>query len=188
MDFKTTFISPALNGRQVGFALVEAWIAVGITSLLLVVVASFSDFSGRSFVALLNYVDLDDVNRIAMDRLTSDVRQASRVQTASSNVLVLIDADGASTITYSYSPSQRMLTRTRSGGATQTNLTQCDWLTFNIRQRNSIGGTYDLYPVATAGTAKVINVSWSCSRTIFGRKENTESVQTARIVIRKQGT
>jgi len=34
----------------------------------------------------------------------------------------------------------------------------------------------------------VINVFCMCSRTIFGYKEDSESVQTARIVIRKQGT
>ena len=51
-----------------------------------------------------------------------------------------------------------------------------------------IGGSYDVYPAGTIATAKVIDVSWVCSRTLFGRKENTESVQTARIVIRKQGS
>ena len=57
-----------------------------------------------------------------------------------------------------------------------------------LGQRNPVGGSYDIYPAATAATAKVINVSWMCSRKIFGIKEDTESVQTARIVIRKQGT
>jgi hypothetical protein len=32
----------------------------------------------------------------------------------------------------------------------------------------------------------LIEVSWICSRQIFGKKVNTESVQTAKIVIRKQ--
>ena len=40
---------------------------------------------------------------------------------------------------------------------------------------------------ATVATAKVIDLSWVCSRSILGQKANTESVQTARIVIRKQG-
>ena len=33
-------------------------------------------------------------------------------------------------------------------------------------------------------TAKLIDVSWKCSRKIMGEKLNTESVQTAKIVIR----
>jgi hypothetical protein len=48
-------------------------------------------------------------------------------------------------------------------------------------------GSYDVYPAASAATAKVVNVSWICSRQIMNGMENTESVQTARIVIRKQG-
>ena len=112
-----------------GFLLAEALVAIGITSLLVLAICAFTMFSGHSFAALFNYVDLDDANRICMDQLSRDVRQ-----------------------------------------------------------RNPVGGSYDVYPVATPGTAKVVDVSWLCSRTIFGRKENTESVQTARIVIRKQGT
>ena len=188
MDFKTTFTKTVSNRQQRGFALAEAWIAVGVTALLLMVVVSFTQFSGRSFAALFNYVDLDDANRIAMDRITRDVRQSIRVQNATTNLLVLLDADGVSTITYSYVPSTRKLNRTRSGQSPEEILTECDRLAFSIGQRNTVYGSYDVYPVATPNTAKVINVSGSCSRTIFGIKENTESVQTARIVIRKQGT
>jgi len=57
-----------------------------------------------------------------------------------------------------------------------------------LRQRNPIDGSLEVYDAASFDVAKVIDVSWVCSRTIFGRKENTESVQTARIVIRKQGS
>jgi hypothetical protein len=188
MDFKTIFTNTAWKQRQRGFALAEAWVTVGITALLLMVLTSFTQFSGRSFAALFNYVSLDDVNRIAMDRITRDVRQAVRVQNATTNLLVLVDADGVSTITYVYIPSTRVLKRARTGQPEEQILTECDRLTFSIGQRNAVFGSYDVYPVATPGTAKVINVSWSCSRTIFGLKENTESVQTARIVIRKQGT
>jgi Tfp pilus assembly protein PilW len=189
MDFKITFIKAPYKRRQFGFALVEAWIAVGITALLLVVLASFSEFSGRSFAALLNYAELDDVNRIAMDKITRDVRQAIRVTYASTNRLMLLDADGVSTIDYDYSPTQRTLKRTKTGEPFRVILTECDRLAFTTGQRNAVGGTYDVYPAAvSAGTVKVVNVSWSCSRTIFGNKANTESVQTARIVIRKQGT
>jgi len=190
MDFKTIFTNPALKQRQRGFALAEAWVTVGVTALLLMVVVSFTQFSGRSFAALFNYVELDDINRIAMDRITRDVRQAVRVQSATTNLLVLVDADGVSTITYRYFPSTRELKRTRSDlpAVEELILKECDRLAFSIGQRNTIYGSYDVYPVATPGTAKVINVTWSCSRTIFGIKENTESVQTARIVIRKQGT
>ncbi len=33
---------------------------------------------------------------------------------------------------------------------------------------------------------KLINMSWKCSRTILGSKMNTESVQTAQVVLRNK--
>ena len=175
-----------IHPNRSGFTLVETLISVGITSLCLIALASFFLFSTHSFSTLFNYVDLDDANRIAMDQLTRDVRQSNCVKSYSTSTLVLTDSDLAD-LTYSYDPATRILTRTKNGES-KVILTECDRLAFMIGQRNPINGTYDIYPAATPATAKVVNVSWMCSRTIFGYKEDTESVQTARIVIRKQGT
>jgi hypothetical protein len=135
---------------------------------------------------MFNYVDLDDANRIAVDRITRDVRQSNKVTAYTTNSLTLQDSDGLP-IVYSYSPDTRTLTRTKSG-LTSVILHDCDTLGFSLGQRNPVGGSYDIYPAATPATCKVVNVSWICTRTIFGKKSNSESVQTARIVIRKQGT
>ena len=135
-----------------------------------------------------------------MDQLSRDVRQANYVDSFSTisvsgqvvtNKVVLDVPNGAGSakLSYEWLPSTRNLTRTSSSdNVAKVVLHDCDRLNFDVRQRNPVGGSYDVYPVATPGTAKVVDVSWLCSRTIFGRKENTESVQTARIVIRKQGT
>lgn len=168
-----------------GSMLVEALIAVGITSLILLVLASISMLSGRTFAAFANYVELDDSNRIAMDTLTRDLRECNKVTGCSASVLTIEDSDGF-TITYSFSPTTATLSRTKNG-LSKVLLKGCDTLTFTIAQRNPVGGRYDVYPAATPATAKVVNVQWNCSRTIFGHKANTENVQTARIVIRKQG-
>ena len=169
-----------------GFALAEALVGMCIVMLILMALCAFSMFSTRSFVALYNYVDLDDANRIAMDTLTRDVRQALRVVDCTSSRLVLEDANHWN-LGYIYDPEKRTLTRTNVGGQ-KVLLKQCDRLLFKICQRNTMEGGYDVYAAATPATAKVVNVSWLCSRTMFGRKANTESVQTARIVIRKQGS
>jgi len=185
MDCKATF-TRGHRRRGAGFALTEMMVAVGITAILVLVVCSLSMLSGRTFTALFNYVDLDDMNRIAMDTLTSDLRQCNKVTAATTTSLTLEDSDGF-TITYTYSSSQHTLTRNKNS-VNRVLLRDCDNLNFSLGQRNAVGGSYDVYPAATAATAKVVNIYWVCSRTIFGRKENTESVQTARIVIRKQGT
>jgi hypothetical protein len=95
------------------------------------------------------------------------------------------DADGT-TISYVYSPGARTLTRTQNG-VSRTLITGCDTLSFNLGTRNPIGGTFAVVSTTDVNEAKVVNVSWNCSRTILGVRANSESVQTARIVIRKQG-
>jgi hypothetical protein len=181
---KIKLIAP--KSRIGGFSLVEAVVASGITALLVLVICSFVVFSSHSFAALFNYVSLDDMNRIAMDHITRDVRQSNRVKAATAISLTLEDAD-MSDIVYNYDSTQRVLTRTKNG-STRVVLKGCDRVLFTLGQRNPIGGTYDVYNPSSMDSVKVVNVSWMCSRTILGRKENTESVQTARIVIRKQGT
>jgi len=172
--------------RRAAFVLSEVIVATGITALLMVGLVAFFMFAGQSFAAMFNYADLDGANRIAMDTLTTDLRQCNKVNTCTTTGLALEDYDGIA-LTYTYDPTAKTLVRTK-GASTTTLLKGCTSLTFTICQRNPVGGSYDVYPAATAATAKVVNISWVCSRSIFGNSINTESVQTARIVIRRQGT
>ena len=174
-------------GNVSGFTLLETLFSVGVTALCLGTLSVFFVFCSHSFTTLFNYVDLDDANRIAMDQLTRDVREADSVTSFSTNQLVLQDGDGLA-LTYTYDPTNRTLTRFKQNSPSTLLLKDCDTLSFDVRQRNVVGGTYDVYPLATNGaSAKVIDVYWDCSRKVFGVKEDTESVQTARIVIRKNG-
>jgi Tfp pilus assembly protein PilW len=184
MASRTTSTKTARQQRRSGFTLIELMFSVGITVLCLTILGAFFVFCTHCFATLFNYVDLDDVNRIAMDQLTRDVRQANCVKNYTTNQLVLTDSDNLD-LSFTYDPTARTLTRAKSGASTVL-LSECDRLSFAICQRNPVNGSYDVYPAATPATAKVVNVTWSCSRKIFGIKEDTESVQTARIVIRKQ--
>lgn len=183
MECKTTSTK-----RTSGAALAEAMVGFCVVMLILFALFAFSMFSTRSFATMFNYVDLDDGNRIAMDTLTRDVRQCRRVIDCTASRLIMEDYNGGM-LAYIYDPDARTLTRTNSPpvASSKVILRECDRLLFKIGQRNTTAGGYDVYAAATPATAKVVNVSWLCSRTLFGRKENTESVQTARIVIRKQG-
>ncbi len=189
MECKITSTKKARRTPRSAFALAEMMVTIGVSTLLFLVVCAFGVFCSRSLAALYNYVDLDDVNRIAIDVLTRDVRQANRVSAygTGGTSLTLEDADGVTSISYIYNPTLRTLTRSR-GNEHKVLLKECDRLAFTLGQRNTDVGGYDVFPVTSdISIAKVINVSWVCSRSLFGRKENTESVQTARIVIRKQG-
>ena len=189
MVSKAIFTESRRRQSVSGALLIEAIMAIGITGLLMLALISVSMFSSRSFAALFNYVSLDDANRLAVDQLTRDVRECNSVSACTSNSLTVIDSDGF-TLNYTYSPSARTLSRLKNG-ITKVMLTECDTMTFTLGKRNPVSGTYDIYPVPSASEiteAKVINVAWTCTRAILGVKQNTESVQTARIVIRKQGT
>ncbi len=159
-------------------------VSLAVSSLMFLAIGVFGMYSAKSFAAIANYVDLDAYSRQALDQLTKDVRQVNRLVSNSATSLVFEDSDGTS-LQYVYSPGAKTLSRIK-GGNTQVLLQECDTLTFAIYQRNTVGGTYDQYPTATPATCKLINVSWRCTRNIMGRKFNSESVQTSKIVIRKQ--
>ncbi len=200
MDSNNTSIRRKPRRSCSAFTMPEMMVAMGVTGLLVMGVCGFSMYSSRSFLAMSNYSELDTANRQAMDTLTTDVRQANYVYSATTNQIVLNSPDPSDRtrngyVTYSYNPSSRRLSRVEnfpSGMHTKVLLTGCDALQFTLGQRNCTtnGVPFKGLPLTTPGviqkTGKVIDVSWCCSRTILGRKVNTESVQTARVVIRKQ--
>lgn len=167
-----------------GMTLVELLVAMGISGVVMVALASLIFYSARSFAALTNYVELDHFSRRALDTMTKDIRQADRLDYFSTNKIRFIVPGG--TLTYTYDAEQKKLFRERSDEKDMTLLEECDFMQFSIYQRNPIAGSYDQYAVATPGTCKVVQLHWICSREILGKKANTESVQSAKIVIRRQ--
>lgn len=158
-------------------------VAVGISGLLLAALGQLTFFTGRSFAALANYTELDSYSRNALDQMTSKIRQADELLEYSANRLVF-SYQGTNRLSYQYSPASRTLTETL--GSRQTVLlTGCTMLSFSIFQRNTAAGTYDQFPATlTNSAAKLVQVSWVCSRDVLGEQFNTESVQSAKIVIR----
>jgi hypothetical protein len=145
--------------------------------------ASFAVFTARTFVATGNYADLDRASRNALDQITRDVRAARSVTAFSSSKLTLMD-NNTNVLVYEWKPSTSQLTR-QSGGFTTVLLQQCDYLTFSNYIRVPTNA-WSWYPVGTNNVSltKLVDVSWRCSRKILGQKVNTESVQTAKIVLR----
>jgi prepilin-type N-terminal cleavage/methylation domain-containing protein len=168
-----------------GFTLVEVMVAAAISSLMMLVLASFTSFGAHSCAALANYADLETRSRSTLDRMTQQIRQCRGLISSTSTSLVFKKADG-SLLEFSYDPNARTLICV-TGGTSTVLLTGCDYFNFDLFQRNPVAGTYDVYPMAIPGTCKLIQLTWICSRTLLGARINTESVQSAKIVIRKQG-
>jgi len=165
-------------------SLVEMLIATGLGTVLMTAIISLMIFGARSFVAVGNYVDLDVKSRNALDRISQEIRQAAGLQSYSTNQLIFTN-DDLTTLTYTYDSAGKKLTRSQ-GGATQVLLTQCDSLNWYMYQRNMTNGTDEPIPTSDKNQCKLIKLTWVCSRTILGKRANTESVQSAEIVIRKK--
>jgi len=182
MVFNTTSIESERRSRR-GATLVELMVATGTGAMVMIVIAAFMMYTARSFASLDNYLDLDIKSRLALDRMSKEIRQADRVISFATNELVF--AYQGTNLTYTYDANARELRRGFKGG-TETLLDGCDELTFSMFQRNPVEGSFDQYPTATTDTAKLIQLTWVCSRDIMDAKANTETVQSAKIVIRKQ--
>jgi Tfp pilus assembly protein PilW len=180
MDCKIT----STKSRRAGVTLVELLVGIGLGSIVLMSVASFSLYSGRSVASLTNYADLESRSRLALDRMSQEIRQTKGLTDFTSTALTFKDADGTA-LSYVYDPSAKTLARLKNGNR-QVLLEQCDYLKFEMFQRTPINGSYNVYPATTAATAKLIQVTWGCSRSILGTAMNTEIVQSAKIVIRKR--
>ena len=168
--------------RRRGMTLIELLAAVGVGSLVLAAVGSLTVFTARSFEALKNYDSLDRYSRNALDTMSREIRQTRALTYYQTNKLIFLDRDGATNLTYFWNPVTLVLTRQKAS-ATTVLLTNCDSLVFQISQRNPSNG-FNFYPAANAAGCKLINVTWICSRQVLGTTANTESLQTAKIVMR----
>jgi hypothetical protein len=183
MVFKTTFID---SGRQRAFTILETMLATGLSSLIFAMVASSFLFQIKSYYGLSNYVDLDRKSRNALDLMSKQIRRAHWLSDYGTNFLAFEDAD-ETPLRFTFDPVARTLIRTKNGvDDPKPLLTECDFLQFSIFQRNPVGGSYDQYPTAASTNCKLVQMSWICSRKIMGTTKNTESVQSAKIVIRRR--
>jgi len=183
------FIKRAAQSRS-AWTLVEMVAAVGVFSVAGAALCILFVYSIRSFAAMSNYCTLDRANRQAMDLLTGEIRQARQVTDYSTNGtsrLTIINGNNQ-TVTYTFSPTTKQMLR-NDGTSTQVLLTNCNLLHFSLFSRAPITNTFDSYPVATNNwqqTVKVVQFTWKTSMTLPNAQVNSENVQTARVVIRKQ--
>ena len=179
----------------------ETVVAGGLSTVVLAAIASFSIFATRSFTAIGNYVTLDMQTRNALDRMSRDIRQSDGCSTnageftPTSLTLLMSNPTNAQayTISYNYSANAGILTRTYiNTNSVSTNsivlLTNCSSFAFSYYQRNPTNGVWDAFPVDTnrPDECKVVQMDWVCSRTVLGRLVNSDSIESAKVVIRKE--
>jgi len=181
---KTTFTERRRRRRDAGWTLTEFVIAMGLVGLFTLALVGLSMSTGRSFVEITNYVDVDNYNRVALDFMTRDIRQMREVTAFGSHAITFVGKDGQP-VAYRYSPPDRTLTRTKNGESLQV-LPECDSLEFTAFQRTPQDNSFALYATTNLATIKVVTVRWNCSRRLLGIRANTGQAQQAQIVIRNK--
>jgi type II secretory pathway pseudopilin PulG len=186
------YINLATRAKR-AWTLVEMMVAVGIFSLSGLVLMGLYLFSVKSMASMYSYSLLDASNRQAMDQLTREIRQSINVLSFTTNSITILTADtnGAAgpTVTYLFSPSAKKMLRTSSDGTSAALLDNCNLLSFQLFTRCPSNGAFGIFPVAVnnwSNTVKVLQLTWKTSILQPSGIANSENIQTARIVLRKQ--
>jgi type II secretory pathway pseudopilin PulG len=178
--------------KAAAWTLVELMVAVGIFSISGLALATIFLFCIRSFAAMTNYATLDQCNRHAMDIATTEIRQAQRVLSFSSNAtstsLTILNGSGVN-VTYAFDSTLQQFTR--NDGNPKVLLTNCNLVAFGLFVRPPVSNSFDMYPLSTGANwqqqVKTIQLTWKTSMNLCPSAQiNSEDVQTACIVIRKQ--
>jgi Tfp pilus assembly protein PilV len=179
--------------RTSAMSLLELMVALGLGVLVLSVVLVLTVFAARTFIALGNYSNLDQQSRLGADNMTREMRQATAVvawQTnANSRSLTLTNAIQGYGVRYWWdSTSRNLMMRKSNEGADRGVLTGCDRWDFALWQRTPQPNlTNVFYPALAPAQCKLVDMTWKCSRAVVSTTLlNTETVQTAQIVLRNQ--
>lgn len=191
MRIQTTDIQEHPKIRQRAWTLPEMMITVVLGSMILASVMAFYVGMHRSLDAMMNYQELDRQSRNALDVMTTDIRNAATLTNFTSTTLGFANLDG-SALTYtwdgtnalSYSNASTTLAGCPRGGVI---LRGCNFLKFSIFQRNPSNGTTMIFwpaPTTNLPLTKVVVMDWICKRTNYTTLTDSESVQTAKVVMR----
>ena len=195
MEYTITSTKARRRAGCAGFTAAELVVAGGVGTIVVAAVLSYSVFAARSFHAMSNYVVLDMNSRNALDIISRDIRQANACSSSgfSSNSLTLLMTDPVSsqpfTISYSFDAASGTLTRTDTdpnNTSTSMLLTNCLSFAFSYYQRNPVGGAWEAFDTSQANQCKLVQMDWTCARSSFGNLGNSESMRSAKIVIRKE--
>ncbi len=164
----------------------ELVITIAISVLVLAAVGLTTSFANRTLDAIGNYADLDRQSSNALNLMARDVRQTGGLTNYTSTTLWFTNLADGKMLKYWLNTDRQTLNYTNeSAGEGGTLLKGCVALNFSLFQRVPISGTTMTFnPTTNASLAKVVVLEWVCRRTNYLSLQNSESVQTAKIVLR----
>lgn len=205
-----TAVLPAASGRkpagprratEAGFTLVEMILSLGLGLLVVTLMVAMYIYASRNFLSLATYADMDRSDRLVLDQLTTEFRQATNVLAWTSNSLALAKLDGT-VVRYSLDTQARAVVRkverTTVSGTTllttntatieqQNVLEYCDNLVFSLYKATpGTNGAMDLASTTDLPYCKALKVEWKCARNPYPYKTLTETFTSGTIVMRMQ--
>jgi prepilin-type N-terminal cleavage/methylation domain-containing protein len=143
--------------KQKGFTLVEAVIAIVLAAIVMVGAARLLYLGFKAYNLGQNVVDYDWQARIALERMTRDIRaiaSSTGLTSAQSNSITFTDTSGY-TITYSLSGNQLQRAATPPGGSQTTNYLADGISSLNFYYYNSNGVLLG-FPVTLANVDYIV--------------------------------
>jgi hypothetical protein len=171
--------------HRAGFSFVELSIALGLSSVLVLVLASLSLYTSKRFVATAASTELSYKSRNALDLLTSDLRQMTSLTNFTTNSITVLDL-ATNTTSYTWDSATKQLQRVKNGGV-RILLEECDWLAFSMFKASPIDGQLDVEPTTKTKECKALKVEWTCSRTHPSAAVKAQVNVAETIVLRLQG-
>ena len=170
--------------RQAGFTLVESLIAFGIAMVVITIVLSSVICTYHTFSSLTNYVQYNSQARIAMDKMSRDIRQAAALTNCTATSLAFTNTDGT-LLSYQYNAGAQTLTYTNQGSNQGGILLKyCTACTFYAFLNSPVSGSCMLFTNTTSASGgKIIQVNWTCCLTNVS-VTNSSMMESTRIVMR----
>jgi Tfp pilus assembly protein PilW len=167
--------------------LVEMTVSVVIGAIIMGAALALVIFSAKTYSSIADYDDLNRKGRNALDLISQDVRQSqhlsSYVSNSTSQVITFTNMPGSTPTYFNYTYSQGNLTR-NWGTQSSVLISNIISLSFSFYQRNP-SNNYTFIPTTDPTLAKLISVSWICTKPGFGSAPgDTEDFQEAKVVVR----
>jgi len=177
MEFRTTH-----SRKKSGVVLVDMLVGLAISGIVMATLMSVSLSSARSFATMTNYSEMSADSRLALDAMAQEIRNSKGVVDCTGDSITLIDSR-TNQFSFHFDEPTRTVVRA-ADGEERVLLEGCDTMDWQLFQRTPKAGSYEGYPASRPELCKLVQVTWVCSRTLFGKRLHTEMVQSARIVIR----
>lgn len=177
-----------------GFTLAEYMVGMSVGLLVMAAAMALWAFGSRTCAALFSYVELSSMSKFALDRVSQQIRNASRVEGCAVDRLVIsVPPDtgtGTVQVIYAYNKTNQTFTQTMvtsSNKQVTTLLTGCTNFQFAVYQRTPQYNSSALITNAwSTNTAKVVEMRWTCVRKLTGDKNNIETQASAKVVMRNR--